>query len=128
MEEVNRSDSAVLRFHSSAASSASQLELPDRIQLADGEGLDRIAGAFELDGSGYPLGLRGGELTLTARILAVADVFEAMTPPGPIRGPSRPRSRSASWRRPPGRSTTTGAPLQCVSSCTPVSHSPSFAR
>ena len=32
-------------------------------------------------------GLRGDELTLTARILAVADVYEAMTATRPYRGP-----------------------------------------
>ncbi|MDZ7373267.1 MAG: GAF domain-containing protein [candidate division KSB1 bacterium] len=32
-----------------------------------------------LDGSGYPLGLRGEEIPFLARVLAVADVFEAMT-------------------------------------------------
>ena len=32
-----------------------------------------------LDGSGYPRGLKGGEISLTGRIVAVADVFDAMT-------------------------------------------------
>jgi len=31
------------------------------------------------DGSGYPLGLRGAEIDLNARIFAVADAFDAMT-------------------------------------------------
>jgi HD-GYP domain-containing protein (c-di-GMP phosphodiesterase class II) len=33
----------------------------------------------KLDGSGYPRGKRGEEISLPARILAVADVFEALT-------------------------------------------------
>jgi len=33
------------------------------------------------DGSGYPLGLRGTEIPLSARIVAVADVFDALTMP-----------------------------------------------
>jgi HD-GYP domain-containing protein (c-di-GMP phosphodiesterase class II) len=33
----------------------------------------------KLDGTGYPLGLRGEQLSLQARILALADVFEALT-------------------------------------------------
>jgi HD-GYP domain-containing protein (c-di-GMP phosphodiesterase class II) len=32
-----------------------------------------------IDGSGYPDGLRGDEITLGARIIAVADVFDALT-------------------------------------------------
>lgn len=38
-----------------------------------------------LDGSGYPNGLKGDEICLEARILAVADVFEAMTSDRPHR-------------------------------------------
>ena len=32
-----------------------------------------------LDGSGYPDGLRGGELSLEVRILGVCDVYDALT-------------------------------------------------
>jgi HD-GYP domain-containing protein (c-di-GMP phosphodiesterase class II) len=38
-----------------------------------------------LDGSGYPSGLRGEEILLEARALAVADVYEAMTSHRPYR-------------------------------------------
>lgn len=38
-----------------------------------------------LDGSGYPLGLRGDEIMLEARILSVADVVEAMSAHRPYR-------------------------------------------
>jgi HD-GYP domain-containing protein (c-di-GMP phosphodiesterase class II) len=38
-----------------------------------------------LDGSGYPQGLRGEEILLEARILAVADVVEAMSSHRPYR-------------------------------------------
>ncbi|MDA8138074.1 MAG: HD domain-containing protein [Desulfobacteraceae bacterium] len=40
-----------------------------------------IAGAHheKVDGSGYPLGLKGEEIPLGARIIAVADFFEAIT-------------------------------------------------
>lgn len=37
------------------------------------------------DGSGYPDGLRGNQIPLLARILAVADVFDAMTSDRPYR-------------------------------------------
>lgn len=33
------------------------------------------------DGSGYPCGLRGGEIPLSARIVAIADAFDAITTP-----------------------------------------------
>jgi hypothetical protein len=41
----------------------------------------RIVGAHheKVDGSGYPLGLKGDQIPLGARIIAVADVFEAIT-------------------------------------------------
>jgi len=41
----------------------------------------RYAGAHHerLDGRGYPRGLRGEEIPMQARILAVADIFEALT-------------------------------------------------
>lgn len=38
-----------------------------------------------LDGSGYPLGLKGDKITLPARIVAVADVFDALTSDRPYR-------------------------------------------
>lgn len=38
-----------------------------------------------MDGSGYPRGLKGGEILLEARILAVADVVEAMSSHRPYR-------------------------------------------
>jgi HD-GYP domain-containing protein (c-di-GMP phosphodiesterase class II) len=49
--------------------------------LEDVEALRNIA-AFHheaFNGSGYPLGLAGGEIPLEARIIAVADVFDALT-------------------------------------------------
>lgn len=39
----------------------------------------------KLDGSGYPLGLKGNEIMLEARILTVADVVEAMSSHRPYR-------------------------------------------
>ncbi|MDC7232895.1 MAG: GAF domain-containing protein [Spirochaetales bacterium] len=42
----------------------------------------------KLDGSGYPLGLKGDEIPLQARIITVADIFEALTAPDrPYRQP-----------------------------------------
>jgi HD-GYP domain-containing protein (c-di-GMP phosphodiesterase class II) len=39
-----------------------------------------------LDGQGYPMGLAGGDIPLMARIIAVADAFDAMTTDRPYRG------------------------------------------
>jgi DNA-binding CsgD family transcriptional regulator len=39
-----------------------------------------------LDGSGYPRGLSGSAITVPARILAAADVYQSMTEPRPHRG------------------------------------------
>jgi HD-GYP domain-containing protein (c-di-GMP phosphodiesterase class II) len=38
-----------------------------------------------LDGSGYPHGLSAGDLTIPMRVLAVADVYEALTAERPYR-------------------------------------------
>jgi HD-GYP domain-containing protein (c-di-GMP phosphodiesterase class II) len=48
-----------------------------------------VAGAHheKLDGSGYPLGLKGEEIPLGAKIIAVADFFEAITSQRHYRGP-----------------------------------------
>ena len=40
-----------------------------------------------MDGSGYPYGLRGEEITLDARIVAVSDVFDALTTCRPYKEP-----------------------------------------
>jgi putative two-component system response regulator len=40
----------------------------------------------KMDGSGYPDGLRGENIPLKARILQVADIYDALTTPRPYRG------------------------------------------
>jgi len=54
----------------------SQLPFPRHLKR-----VPEIAGGHheKLDGTGYPGQLRGGELGLPARILAIADIFEALT-------------------------------------------------
>ena len=42
------------------------------------------------DGQGYPLGYRGQEIPLMARIIAIVDVFEALTSQRPYRQPMQP--------------------------------------
>ena len=54
-----------------------------------------------MDGSGYPLGLRGDEILMESRIMAVADVFEAIMsfrPYRPALGPERARQEIADHR------------------------------
>jgi PAS domain S-box-containing protein len=56
------------------------------------------------DGSGYPGGLRGDEITIGARIVAVADVFEAMSSHRPYRASRGPDAALQEIRR--GRGTS----------------------
>jgi HD-GYP domain-containing protein (c-di-GMP phosphodiesterase class II) len=58
--------------------------------LARTAGLEHLAGAVRAtheawDGSGYPDGLTGDRIPLTARIVAVVDAFDAMTSERPYR-------------------------------------------
>jgi diguanylate cyclase len=52
-----------------------------------------------MDGSGYPDGLRGDEIPIMARILAVADAFEAMTSERPYRQAMTPEQALNELRR-----------------------------
>ncbi len=55
------------------------IELLEKLDF-EGPVLETIAQKQELlDGSGYPHGLHGGEMTLTGRILSVANAFVALT-------------------------------------------------
>ena len=47
------------------------------------------------DGSGYPAGLEGDNIPLDARILAVADAYDAMTSPRPYRKNKLPHQQAA---------------------------------
>ncbi|MBA4396690.1 MAG: metal-dependent phosphohydrolase [Syntrophus sp. (in: bacteria)] len=54
----------------------SQLPFPRKMRHV----AEYAAGHHErIDGSGYPNGLKGGEIAIQSRILALADVFEALT-------------------------------------------------
>jgi hypothetical protein len=63
-------------------------------QLPSTRGLsEAIAGHHErLDGTGYPAGLKGGQISAMARLLAVADVYAAMCCPRPHRAALDPRT------------------------------------
>ncbi len=87
-------DEAVLNFP--GALSAEQREEVQQHSTAGYEILKSVPFAWpvamialqhheRLDGSGYPRGLRGDDILLDARIVAVADVFDAMTSERPYR-------------------------------------------
>src|SRR5206468_4888509 len=58
------------------------------------------------DGSGYPDGLYGDRIPLSARIVRIADAFDAMTNRRRTSSQSRSRRLSRSSRRTPGITTT----------------------
>jgi hypothetical protein len=55
------------------------------------------------DGAGYPRGAAGTDIPLTARVLAVVDVFEALTSARPYRGPLPEDEARAMIREESGR-------------------------
>lgn len=63
----------IVKCHSSDAYYILRDRLGERVARAARQHHER------LDGSGYPDGLRGDEISMDARILAIADVFDAMT-------------------------------------------------
>ncbi|HEU0024854.1 MAG TPA: diguanylate cyclase [Thermoleophilaceae bacterium] len=73
-------------------------------RILAGADLEDIAGWVfahheRIDGGGYPLGLRGDEIPLEARILAVADAYEAMTSERPYSAAVSPAAAAAELRR-----------------------------
>lgn len=77
--------------------------LAERIlgRMANLQPLAAVASAHHerLDGSGYPRGLAGDELTMPMRILAVADVYEALVSERPYR-PAYPADAALEVMRP----------------------------
>jgi len=65
-----------------------------------GEWADAVLQHHErCDGTGYPHGLTGDEISLGARIIAVTDAFEVMTAPRPYRRPVDAQSARAELAR-----------------------------
>ncbi len=75
----------------------------DQVKRHPADGSELVQGTFlgdigkiieqhheRMDGSGYPAGLKGEELALEARIIAVADSYDAMTTARPYRGSMSP--------------------------------------
>jgi HD-GYP domain-containing protein (c-di-GMP phosphodiesterase class II) len=63
-------------------------------QVASFSGLAALASAHHerIDGGGYPFGLAGEQLTMPMRVLAVADVYEALVADRPYRPAYAPRA------------------------------------
>jgi diguanylate cyclase (GGDEF)-like protein/putative nucleotidyltransferase with HDIG domain len=82
-------------------------DLGYRILRAGGLPLDEATWVLHhhehVDGSGYPHGLRGEEIPLQARILLVADAFEAMTADRPYQASRTPAAALEELRRCAGR-------------------------
>lgn len=56
----------------------------DALRLGDLDGIDILRNTVRyhherLDGTGYPYGLKGGEMPIESQIMAVADIFDALT-------------------------------------------------
>jgi HD-GYP domain-containing protein (c-di-GMP phosphodiesterase class II) len=64
---------------------------PEIIQFVEGH-------HERLDGTGYPHGLKGFDVTIIARIAAVADIYDALTTDRPYRGPETPQKALAILR------------------------------
>ena len=60
------------------------------------------------DGSGYPHGITGEEIPLSARLCAIADVFDALTTPRPYKKEISPED---AWRLIAGASDTLFDPM-----------------
>jgi putative two-component system response regulator len=75
-ERMSDDDGEVFRKHA---------EMGNRILMVDGSPLLDLAATIALthhervDGSGYPLGLAGEDIPLVGRIVAIADVFDALS-------------------------------------------------
>ena len=68
-----------------------QLHPEETVRILAETGRGDLVGATlhheRLNGTGYPFGLKDAEIPLDARIIAVADVFDALTEDRPYRGP-----------------------------------------
>jgi two-component system, cell cycle response regulator len=71
------------------------------------EGFDEVARTVRStherwDGNGYPDGLKGEEIPLAARLIAICDAYDAMTSDRPYRNALTPDAAAAELRRTAG--------------------------
>jgi HD-GYP domain-containing protein (c-di-GMP phosphodiesterase class II) len=88
---LSSEERSVMRQHSAIGG-----ELIERLianfELGEMQGIEHLRDVAlmhheALDGSGYPLGLSRDEIPMTARIVAVADIFDALTSPRSYKEP-----------------------------------------
>jgi putative two-component system response regulator len=77
---LDRAEYALVRRHPEAGA-----EIVRPLRAFDGPEAAVLHHHERFDGTGYPYGLRGEEIPLAARIVAVADSFDAMTTDRPYR-------------------------------------------
>lgn len=78
--ELNEVEEAFFRQHCElGVSSLEKFNLPQEIRDITMQHHER------LDGSGYPLGLKGDEISLSARLVMVADMLDMLTTYSPYR-------------------------------------------
>lgn len=84
IEPISEKDYAVLKTHTRRGEALLHVRSSPLLMLAA-----RIAQTHheKWDGSGYPLGLSGTDIPLEGRILAVADVFDALSSARPYKEP-----------------------------------------
>jgi HD-GYP domain-containing protein (c-di-GMP phosphodiesterase class II) len=96
------------------------------------EHLAAMAGAHHerLDGGGYPRGLRGPDVTVPMRVLAVADVYEALTSDRPYRAALSSDAALATMRRevPHRLDGAAFATLEALLGGAPAGHAPPERR
>jgi len=81
----------VMRQHSAIGGDMIE-RLIDNFELGEMQGIERLRDVAlmhheALDGSGYPHGLTSDEIPMPARIIAVADIFDALTSPRSYKEP-----------------------------------------
>jgi putative two-component system response regulator len=78
--QLDRAEFALIRRHPEAGA-----EIVRPLRAFDGPEPAVLHHHEHFDGTGYPYGLRGADIPLAARIVAVADAFDAMTTDRPYR-------------------------------------------
>ena len=92
-DELTAEERAAIREHTGIG-----LAILEPVELAGGI-LDFVQNHHErLDGSGYPHGLKGEQVSMIARIAAVADMYDALTSSRPYRRSAAPEEALAVLR------------------------------